>query len=238
MCGRLNLTASGSELAEIFGLDEIPNVSPRYNIAPMQPIAVVRVDPKGGRRRLDTLRWGLVPSWEKDPAVGNRMINARIESAASKPAFREAFQRHRCLIPTNGFYEWEDRNGVKQAFVIRRKDGHLFAFAGLWDRWDRGEPLETCTILTTEPNEVVRPIHDRMPLILPPEAYELWLDPREDKVGALKRLLGPTSVEDLVAVPISSRVNSPENDDPEVLEPITGPVSSAQPASSRQKSLW
>jgi putative SOS response-associated peptidase YedK len=237
MCGRLNLTASGSELAEVFGLDEIPNVAPRYNIAPTQPIAVVRLAPQRGRRRMDTLRWGLVPSWEKDPAVGNRMINARVETAASKPAFREAFHLRRCLIPTNGFYEWESRSGVKQAFVIRRKDGHPFALGGLWDRWDGGEPLETCTILTTEPNEVVRPIHDRMPLILPPEAYELWLNPRVDEVRALKRFLGPVSAQDLEAVPISSRVNAPENDDPEVLEPIAGPMSSAQPA-PRQKSLW
>lgn len=236
MCGRLNLTASGAELADAFGLDGAPSLAPRYNIAPSQPIPAVRLDPQLRRRRFGLLTWGLVPSWAKDPAVGNKLINARAESAASKASFKEAFRQRRCLVCTTGFYEWQKRGAQKQPYVIRRKDGRPFAFAGLWESWrgsEAGDRLETCTIVTTEPNELVRPIHDRMPAILPAEAYDLWLDPRVEDLAALRRLLGPAPEEGLEAVPISSLVNSPDNDSPEVLAPVSGAV--PQP---RQGSLW
>jgi putative SOS response-associated peptidase YedK len=236
MCGRLNLTSSGSELAEAFGLDETPELVPRYNIAPTQPIAAVRIHPELRRRRLDILRWGLVPSWAKNPSVGTRMINARVESLNSKPAFREAFRERRCLIPTNGFYEWEKR-GARQPFVIRRRDGRPFAFAGLWDRWADDASLETCTILTTDANELVLPIHNRMPVILPPAAYELWLDPQVKAVGALKQFLGAAASKELEALPLSERINSPANDDPEVLRPVARTLAGTPPR-SRQGSLW
>lgn len=233
MCGRLNLTASGAELAEAFALDEVPALTPRYNIAPTQPIAAVRVDPRLRRRSLGVLRWGLVPSWAEDPAVGSRMINARAESAASRPAFREAIRRRRCLIPTTGFYEWRKRG--KQPYVIRRKDHRPFAFAGLWELWRRkgGDALETCAILTTDANALVAPIHDRMPVIVAPEAYDLWLDPRVEDVGALRFLMAPTPAGPLEAVPISSRVNAPQNDDADVLRPVD-----LVPPEDRQRRLF
>jgi putative SOS response-associated peptidase YedK len=158
---------------------DFPPRSLRYNIAPSQPIAAVRAVPAGSGRELALLRWGLIPSWSKDPAIGNQLINARAETAHEKSSFRNAFRRHRCLIPTSGFYEWLRWERGKQPYFVRMRDSHPFAFAGLWDRWESPDEgaIETCTILTTAANAVLAPIHDRMPVILPPWEYSRWLDP-------------------------------------------------------------
>lgn len=227
MCGRFTFATAPQALVELFGLDEVPDLTPRYNIAPSQGAPVVRVVLAGEqqRRELRLLRWGLVPSWAKDPAVGNRMINARSETAASKPAFRAAFKRRRCLVLADGFYEWQARGKGrgKQPHLIRLRHGGPFAFAGLWERWREapdGEELHTCTLLTCAPNELVAPIHDRMPVILPPEAYAPWLDPELQDVAQLQQLLRPYPAGEMEAFPVSPRVNSPRVDDPDVAAPI------------------
>ena len=187
MCGRYTLATPVAELSRIFGFPELPNLSPRYNIAPTQDIAAVRLLPEEERRELVLMRWGLVPYWADDPSIGSRMINARSESVAEKPAFRSAFARRRCLVLVDGFYEWQQhgvpKGGKKQPFRIRRRDGQPFAFAGLWESWKGPKggpalehPLETATIVTTDANRVLKPLHDRMPVILAPEDYDAWLD--------------------------------------------------------------
>jgi putative SOS response-associated peptidase YedK len=185
-------------------------------------VVAVRATPTGTGRESVLLRWGLIPSWSKDTASGNRLINARSETAREKPSFRTAFKRHRCLIPANGFYEWKKQERGKQPYYIRRRDGHLFAFAGLWDRWEGGEEgaVETCTILTTSANDVVAPLHDRMPVILPPEEYAHWLDPSLKDTDSLVPLLVPFPSEAIVAYPVSLRVNAPKTDDKECIAPI------------------
>ena len=185
MCGRFTLFEPDKVLAKEFGVSDFPPRSPRYNIAPSQPIAAVRAVPAGSGRELALLRWGLIPSWSKDPAIGNRLINARAETAKEKPSFRNAFRRHRCLIPASGFYEWLRWERGKQPYFVRMRDGHPFAFAGLWDRWESPDKgvIETCTILTTAANDVLAPIHDRMPVILPPREYDRWLDPSTPEHG-------------------------------------------------------
>lgn len=217
MCGRYILTVSGEVLARLFGLDEVPELVPRYNIAPTQRVPVVRA--VGGRRRLDSLRWGLVPHWAAEPSVGHRLVNARAETAATKPSFRSAFRSRRCLVPANGFYEWQATPSGKQPWLIRLSGGRPFAMAGLWERWSGGDgDLETFTILTTSPNEVVAPLHGRMPVILPPEAWERWLDPEYRAPEALQALLGPFPAAEMEAHPVSRLVNDPANDSPACLE--------------------
>ena len=217
MCGRYILTVSGEVLARLFGLDEVPELVPRYNIAPTQRVPVVRA--AGGRRRLDSLRWGLVPHWAAEPSVGHRLVNARAETAATKPSFRSAFRSRRCLVPANGFYEWQATPAGKQPWLIRLSGGRPFAMAGLWERWSGGDgDLETFTILTTSPNEVVAPLHGRMPVILPPEAWERWLDPEYRAPEALQALLGPFPAAEMEAHPVSRLVNDPANDSPACLE--------------------
>jgi putative SOS response-associated peptidase YedK len=171
------------------------------------------------------MRWGLIPRWAKDPSIGNRMINARAETVASKPAFREAFQGRRCLLPADGFYEWKRCGARKQPMYLRMLDGRPFAFAGLWARWrpEGGEPVESCTILTTEPNELVADIHKRMPVILPPQDYGPWLDPETRDPARLSGMLQPYSAEEMIAYPVSTRVNRPEHDDPDCVEPVEAP---------------
>jgi putative SOS response-associated peptidase YedK len=219
MCGRFNQTASGEELAEAFDLDEKPELAPRYNIAPTQEIAVVGLQPKTGRRGLASLKWGLVP---RDSLGGERgFINARAETAWEKASFREAFARRRCLVPATGFYEWQKTEGRRrQPWLIRMVSGRLFAFAGLW------EPaaalpgaVPTCTILTTEPNDVARTIHDRMPVILDPADYPLWLDPAVIAAAEVRPLLRPFPAEAMTAYRITTAVNSPAVDDPSCLTP-------------------
>ncbi len=221
MCGRYTLTLSGHTLAEAFELDDVPPFTPRYNVAPTQTMPVVR-RAEGGGRSCDLLRWGLVPFWADDPAIGNRLINARAESAAQKPAFRAAFKHRRCLVPADGFFEWRREKGGKQPYLIRFGDGRMFALAGLWECWkpEDQDPLESYTILTTSPNRVVKPLHDRMPVILPPEHWNSWLGLTGAAPPELEALLGPHPAEEMEAHPVSRRVNSPANDDPGVLDPV------------------
>jgi putative SOS response-associated peptidase YedK len=222
MCGRFTLFEPDKILAREFGISDFPPGSPRYNIAPSQPVAAVRAAPAGTGRELALLRWGLIPSWSKDPATGNRLINARAETAREKPSFRNAFRRHRCLIPANGFYEWQRRERGKQPYFVRMRDGRLFAFAGLWDRWENPDKdvIETCTILTTTANAILAPIHDRMPVILPAGEYDRWLDPSLKDPGSLAPLLVPFPPEEMLAFPVSPRVNAPSTDDEGCIAPL------------------
>ena len=222
MCGRFTLTDPDQDLAVQFNLPEIPDMQPRYNIAPTQPVAVVRVPPESMVREMALLHWGLIPFWAKDPKIGNRMINARSETVAEKPAFRAAFRRRRCLVVADGFYEWQKQNDGKQPFYIRRRDARPFAFAGLWEFWKGGDEtvIESCTLLTTTPNELLRPLHNRMPVILQPKDYDLWLDPEMQEPDALKPLLLSYPSEQMDAYPVSRFVNSPKNDDPRCIEPL------------------
>jgi putative SOS response-associated peptidase YedK len=219
MCGRFTLATSGEQLATQFALAEAPQLAPRYNIAPTQPIAVVRAT--DGGRELVLLRWGLVPVWANDPSIGSRMINARAETAAVKPAFRTAMRRRRCLIPADGFYEWQTLPSGKQPFYFHRGDGAPFAFAGLWEHWNSpdGTPLESCTILTTAANELLRPIHDRMPVIIDPADYARWLDPGLHDPAALEDLLAPHDDAAMAAHPVSRAVNRVANDGPALIAP-------------------
>ncbi len=221
MCGRYSLKTPAEALARHFQVSKIPPLSPRFNIAPSQPVAVVRTRQS---RECVLLRWGLIPEWAKDPAIGNRMINARAETATEKPAFRGPLARSRCLIPADGYYEWsrETRLGPrKQPFYIRMRDGSPFAFAGLWERWTGpdGGVMESCALLTTEPNELIRPIHDRMPVILRPEDYEEWLDPAVRKAELLLQYFQPFASGEMTASAVGMRVNDPACDDADCLSP-------------------
>jgi len=232
MCGRFALTISPTVLAKLFKLATEPNLKPRYNIAPTQDVAAVRLSPDDSQRTMDALRWGLIPHWAKDPALGARLINARCETVADKPAFKEAFKKRRCLIPADGFYEWrkspdKKSSAKKQPLFIRRKDHSPLILAGLWELW-RGpgaQLIESCTILTTVANTLVKPIHDRMPVIIDPKHFDLWLDPATQNPEILTRLLKPYPPIQLTAYPVSTLINSPKNDDPRCLEAI--PAASA-----------
>ena len=222
MCGRFTLFDSAASIAGTFGVAEVPSLAPRYNIAPSQPVTAVRIPPGGGEREVALLRWGLIPSWAKDPFLGNRMINARAETAAGKPAFRSAIRRRRCLVPASGFYEWKRTNGRKQPFYIRRRDGKLFAIAGLWETWVEpgGAAVESCALLTTSANELLVPIHDRMPVIVPPADYDLWLSPEVRDPGELSRLFRPSPSEEMTAFPVGTAVNNPKTDSPDLIKPL------------------
>lgn len=222
MCGRYTLSSPSDLLADLLEIDSVPDLAPRYNIAPTQEAAVVRVAEESGNRVLGMLRWGFIPFWAKDPAIGNRMINARAETVAEKPAYRASFKHKRCVVPADGFYEWQAIGGRKQPHYFRLLDREPFAFAGLWDRWEKGdgEPLETFTILTTEPNQAVAAVHRRMPVILEPEAIETWLDPGIVDGERLIPLLGPLPAERMEGYPVSTFVNSPGNDSPRCIEPL------------------
>jgi Uncharacterized conserved protein len=222
MCGRFTLFEADKILSKEFGVSDIPTLSPRYNIAPSQPVTAVRATFTGSGRELALLRWGLIPSWSKDPAIGNRLINARAETASEKPSFRNAFRRHRCLIPASGFYEWRRQERGKQPYFVRMRDERLFSFAGLWDRWESPDKgvIETCTILTTVANAVLAPIHDRMPVILPPREYDRWLDPALRDPDSLAPLLVPFPPEEMLAFPVSPRVNTPTVDDEKCISPL------------------
>jgi putative SOS response-associated peptidase YedK len=222
MCGRFTLTDPDADLAVQFNLPEIPDMQPRYNIAPTQPVAAVRLSPPRPNREMVLLHWGLIPFWAKDLSMGARMINARSETVAEKPAFRSAFRRRRCLIVADGFYEWQKQNGAKQPFYIRLRTSRPFAFAGLWEHWEGADAsvIESCTLLTTQPNDLLQPIHNRMPVILHPEDYDLWLDPKIQEADRLQPLLRPYSTDKMAAYPVSRWVNSPGNDDPRCIEPI------------------
>jgi putative SOS response-associated peptidase YedK len=222
MCGRFTLTDPDADLAVQFNLPEIPELAPRYNIAPTQPVAAVRVAANGSGREMVLLRWGLIPFWAKDPNIGTRMINARSETVGEKPAFRAAFKRRRCLVVADGFYEWQKQNGTKQPFYVRLRDARPFAFAGLWESWEGPDanPIESCTLLTTQPNDLLRVVHSRMPVILQPQDYELWLDPEVQEPQRLQPLLRPYSAEEMETYAVSRYVNSPDNDDPRCIDPL------------------
>lgn len=221
MCGRFNLFATADQIMAEFDLEQAVPVVERYNIAPTQPVAAVRLHPHAGRRELTFFHWGLLPSWAKDVSIASRMINARSETAAEKPSFRAAFRRRRCLIPATGFYEWQKVDGRKQPIHFQVGDGELFALAGLWEYWAGadGSEIESCTIMTTEPNELVRPIHNRMPVIVAPDDYALWLDP-DAPLPAVQSILRPFSAERMTQSRVSMRVNSPANDDPAIITPL------------------
>ena len=221
MCGRFALTVSARVLGELFDVPGPESYAPRYNIAPSQQVLVARSGESG--RELAPVRWGLIPHWADDPSIGNRMINARGETVASKPAFRSAVKHRRCLIPADGFYEWKKVGAGKQPYLIRFADGRAFAFAGLWERWlprDGGSPVDSCTIVTTTPNEVVRELHDRMPVILPNTDFEEWLQPEPLPPPRLDELLVPCPAEKMEAFPVSRRVNSAAYDRPECIAPL------------------
>jgi putative SOS response-associated peptidase YedK len=218
MCGRYRLSRRKQLLEEHFTADPWEGEwEPRYNIAPTQPVPVIRQDPKEPIRRLSLVRWGLVPSWAKDASGAARMINARAETATTKPAFRDALRLRRCLVPADGFYEWQRTGSGKQPFCFEVNDGELFAFAGIWESWrdGSGKTLETCSILTTTPNDVTAPIHDRMPVIVSPEACDLWLDPgmRDDRL--VSDMLRPYDACQMRCYPVSKRINHAANDDEE-----------------------
>lgn len=224
MCGRFTLTADPNDLREAFPWLNIPEApAPRYNVAPSQPVAVI---PNDGKNQMDYFVWGLIPPWAKDPSIGNRMINARAETLTEKPSFRTAFRRRRCLIPADGFFEWKQDAGSKSKtpMYIQLKSGKPFALAGLWERWDSkdGSTIFSCTIITTQPNELMQSIHNRMPVILPSNTYTQWLDPGEPNLSFLSGLLQPYPAEELIAYPVSRLVNSPANDLPACIEPAAG----------------
>jgi putative SOS response-associated peptidase YedK len=214
MCGRYRLTAA-ERFKERFEVENDLELSPRFNIAPTQQVAVVRQDRERPVRQASMMRWGLIPYWAKDPAIGNRLINARSESIVEKPAYRDAFRDHRCLIAADGFYEWQRRAAGKQPFNFGMTDDSLFAFAGIWDRWKSptGERIETCCILTTAPNSLLLDVHDRMPVILKSDSYDLWLDPWFKRTGDLAGLLQPFPSDLMKWYPVSTRVNDVANDD-------------------------
>ena len=223
MCGRFSQTASPEVIAQQFELTDPPLFTPRYNIAPSQSIAAIRIDPDTTTRTLVMLRWGLIPSWAKDPKIAHQCINAKAETVAEKPSFRSAFKKRRCLVIATGFYEWQIHGRAKQPMWIGLRSQQPFAFAGLWEHWTpaEGEPLETCTIITTEPNDLMAPIHNRMPVILSPTSYDQWLDPTFQQVASLNALLRPYPSTALTAYPVSTLVNNPRHDTPQCLEPVS-----------------
>jgi putative SOS response-associated peptidase YedK len=218
MCGRYRLSRRKQIIEEYFdAADWQDDWTPRYNIAPTQPVPVVRQHPKEPRRDLSLMRWGLIPSWAKDTSGTARMINARSETAHTLPAFREAMKLRRCVVPADGFYEWQRRGSAKQPFCFEVSDGVLFAFAGLWERWHApsGQWAKSCSILTTTPNAVTSTVHDRMPVILHPDSYDLWLDPGMTDVQVVSELLKPYDAGLMRCYPVSNRVNHVGNDDEE-----------------------
>ena len=221
MCGRFTLTINPDQLQQQFGLSEPPpsQLVPRYNIAPTQAVAVIA---NNSDRKLELFQWGLIPSWAKDPKIGSKMINARAETLAEKPSFRTALKRRRCLVVADGFYEWKKTGSGKTPMYIQLKDLRPFGFAGLWEAWQSPEDglIKTCTIITTTPNALLAGIHDRMPVILPREAYDAWLAPEELPADETLPLLQPYDARQMRAVPVSTRVNSPAVDTAECILPV------------------
>lgn len=219
MCGRFTQADIAELDRAIFKLLDVPALEPKYNIAPTEEAAVIREE-AGGTRSLEQLRWGLVPSWAEHPSIGNRLINARSESVTQKPAFRDAFHARRCLVPADGFYEWAKTPTGRQPYYIRVHGGEVFALAGLWEYYEgEGGPIESFTIITTDTNDLVRPVHDRMPVILAPADYDAWLDPANPDYRGLRALLRPYPAGDMDMVPVSRYVNKPQNKGPECVEP-------------------
>ncbi|BCL38097.1 SOS response-associated peptidase [Nostoc sp. MS1] len=221
MCGRFTLTQSPEALAEVFHVQQLLDLEAQYNIAPTQTVVTVLHSAESDKREFQKLRWGLIPSWAKDPSISTKLINARSETLAEKPSFRSAFKQRRCLIVADGFYEWQRKQGKKQPFYFRLKDEQPFGFAGLWEKWTNpeGEVINSCTIVTTTANEVLQPIHDRMPVILAPQDYDLWLDPQEQKPQALQHLLSPYPAAEMTSYPVSTVVNSSKHNSAECIIP-------------------
>lgn len=221
MCGRYTLTVDASVLATLFDIGPLMEIEPRYNIAPSQLVPIVRANAQG-EREWAVVRWGLIPSWAKDAKIGNRLINARAETAAKKPSFRSAYKHRRCLLPADGFYEWVKIGTGKQPNYIRFADGRPFSFAGLWESWTppEGEIVESCTILTTRPNSLISGLHDRMPVILQPDRFEDWISESPLSPEGAEAMLLPFPADEMEAVPVSRLVNSTKNDDPRCVEPV------------------
>jgi putative SOS response-associated peptidase YedK len=222
MCGRFTLTVNPSELDKAFENFTFPkNFAPRFNISPTQPVLAI---PNDKKNKADFFVWGLIPSWSKDPTIGNKLINARGETIAEKPSFRAGYKYKRCIIPVDGFYEWKANQNqkTKTPYFIHMKDRNPFAFAGLWDEWHSpdGDSIRTCTIITTEPNELMSSLHNRMPVILNPKDYDAWLDPTPQTDLNLLRLIQPYPTSKMTAHPVSTLVNKPSNDVPECVVPL------------------
>jgi putative SOS response-associated peptidase YedK len=238
MCGRYTLTSAPEALRALFRYAEQPNFPPRYNIAPTQPVPIVRfVD---GKRQFALVRWGLLPSWVKDPKAFSLLINARGESVIGKPAFRAAMKRRRCLIPADGFYEWQKAGERKRPFFVRAKDGAPLAFAGLWESWQgpNGEEMETAAIVTTRANKTLAPIHERMPVVVPPEAFDLWLDTANVDATTAAALIAPARDDLLEAHEISTAVNRTANDNAKLIEPVVpGQPAAAEPKPAAKRAV-
>jgi putative SOS response-associated peptidase YedK len=218
MCGRFTRSQSIQAVAEEFDVEEVScDLGPSYNIAPTQKVAVVITD---GVKQLVPVRWGLVPSWAKDLSVGNKMINARAETITEKASYRNAFKKRRCLVVADGFYEWQGQGVAKRPVYIHMKSGKPFGFAGLYEVWKspEGEEIKTCAIITTEANELMKPIHDRMPVIIPRKHQDKWLDPKTEDHSYLLGMLKPNPADEMEAYPVSKRVNSPRNNSPECIK--------------------
>src|SRR5438874_8367470 len=214
MCGRFTLTKPDKAIKDLFPLFDAGGMAPRFNIAPTQPVPVVRCHGATGEPELVALRWGLIPNWADDPAVGGRLINARCETVATKPAFRGCYNQRHCLVLADGFFEWQKDGDERRPHFIGLRDHKPFAFAGLWDRWRQdGKSIDSCTILTTDANDCVRPLHDRMPVILPRTAFDEWLHPHVNQAAPLERLFQPYPAEEMICYPVSTRVNNVKYDD-------------------------
>lgn len=225
MCGRARLSSDVSELKLAFRIppeQPSPNLAASWNVAPTDPVPVVRHDAKTGRRRLEIMRWGLVPYWARDLKIGYTTFNAKAEGIDERPAFREPFRRRRCLVPFDSFYEWKKRGAERQPYAIAHRDGSLLAMAGLWDSWrsPQGETVRSCTIVTTTPNALLAELHDRMPVILPPVAWGEWLGEEPCEAAQLKALLVPCPPEELAVWAVDKRVGNVKNNDPSLIEPV------------------
>ena len=222
MCGRVVLSSAPHLLAERFFLDMVPELLPRFNIAPGQKLPVVVPNPNTEGRLIQSLHWGLELPWQKGPSNGPKLINARSETIQDKPAFRDAFRHNRCLVPVDGFYEWQKRPDGRQPFYFNARDGLPMGLAAIWSRneYPGGHVVDSCSILTTSANSVMRPVHHRMPVILPPEDWKFWLDLPADKADTLQGLLNPLPAELMQSWPVGRQVNSPGHDGPDCIEPI------------------
>jgi putative SOS response-associated peptidase YedK len=231
MCGRYRLSRRKQFVEEYFAsVSEECEWSPRYNVAPSQPVLTIRQDAREPVRKLSAMRWGLIPSWSKDPSIGYKTINARSETVATTASFREPFKSQRCLVPADGFYEWLREGKAKLPYCFELNDGELFAFAGLWDRWrdPQGDVIESCSIITTAANSVLADIHDRMPAILRPHEYDLWLDPAFRDTESVSEMLRPFDAARMRRYPVNTRVNNVQNDDADCAKPLEREPSPAQ----------
>lgn len=219
MCGRFTLHTPPEYLRKHFDVEEVPEVAESYNVAPSRPVAAVRT--AGRRREMVLMRWGLLPAWAKEAKTAYSMINARAETVADKPAYCAAFRHRRCLIPADGFYEWKPSARGKQPYYIRMQDERVFAFAGLWERWERGgDVIESCAIIVTGANDTIRPVHERMPVIIEPPDYMAWLDPEMQGPDDIRQYLRPYPAAAMIAYPVGQRVNSPVNNDAQCIAPV------------------